>query len=370
MAKHIYIHIPFCASKCPYCDFYSEAGRSESCVASYFDALAKEITLVEDDSEIETIYIGGGTPSFVPAKYIVDLVGLIRSHFNVSPSAEITIEVNPSSVTYDKAAAYLSAGINRVSVGVQSLHDEHLKTLERLHDSEKALMCINMLREAGFDNISADLIIAVPGQTLDDVLADLSVLAKAGVTHISTYSLTIERGTPYWKMYSDTIEDLVPPELERRMYHSLRAALKEHGYIPYEISNSCLPGFESRHNASYWDGDEYYGFGPGSHGYVDSRRYMHVNSIDGYLYDPLETETEEELDDEAKMREYPFLRLRTTSGIDLIEFKRKYGYDFMEIYSKEVLKNVEEGLLEVSEGHVRLTEKGLDWCNKVAEDFL
>ena len=370
MAGHIYCHIPFCAAKCPYCDFYSEAGRDKSVIQNVFSAMRDEIRQTENDDRIETIYIGGGTPSIADSRMIVFLLDSIRDSYSVRHNAEITIEVNPSSLTLDKAREYLDAGINRVSVGVQSFHDEHLKTLGRLHDADKAVKCINELREAGFDNISADLMIALPGQRLSDAIEDLRRLATLGVKHISTYSLSIEKGTPFYRRYHETIEDLVPPEKEREMYHMVREELKGLGYIPYEISNSCIPGYESRHNSSYWEGEEYLGIGPGAHGYADGRRYMHQDSIDSYIKDPLSTETEEMLDNEAKMHEYPYLKLRTSEGVNTEVFRSKFGHDLEEVYGEVIEANIRDGLLVKDGDFVRLTRRGIDWSNKVFSEFL
>ena len=329
-----------------------------------------ELRSLENHDRVETIYIGGGTPSFVNSRLICFLLDTIRETNSVRPGAEITIEVNPSSMTYDKAMEYRDAGINRVSVGVQSLHDEHLKTLGRLHDAKGAEECIRAIQKAGIENISADLIIALPGQTTEDVVEDLKKLAELGVKHISTYSLSIEKGTPFYRRYSDIIEDLVPPEREREMYHAVREELVKLGFIPYEISNSCLPGYVSRHNSSYWEGEEYFGIGPGAHGYIDGRRYMHVNDIGQYIKDPLGTDTEEILDDESKMREYPFLKLRTTEGMNLDEFKRRFSADAEEIFGDAIKANIRKGMLIKEDGFLRLTRSGIDWSNKVFEDFL
>ena len=370
MAKHIYCHIPFCAAKCPYCDFYSESGRDNSVIQDVFSAMRDELRSLENHDRVETIYIGGGTPSFVNSRLICFLLDTIRDTNSVRPGAEITIEVNPSSMTYDKAMEYRDAGINRVSAGVQSLHDEHLKTLGRLHDAKGAEECIRAIQKAGIENISADLIIALPGQTTEDVVEDLKKLAELGVKHISTYSLSIEKGTPFYRRYSDIIEDLVPPEREREMYHAVREKLVKLGFIPYEISNSCLPGYVSRHNSSYWEGEEYFGIGAGAHGYIDGRRYMHRDDINQYIKDPLGTDTEEILDDESKMREYPFLKLRTTEGMNLDEFKRRFSADAEEIFGDAIKANIQKGLLIKEDGFLRLTRSGIDWSNKVFEDFL
>ena len=334
------------------------------------ESMIHEISRAEVNESISTIYIGGGTPSYIPAELIVKLMTAIKEHFDVEEDAEITIEVNPSSLTSDKAVQYRNIGINRASVGVQSLHDDILKTLGRIHDRAKAAECINILKDAGFTNISADLIIAVPGQEMSDVLEDLDCLCELGVSHISTYSLSIEEGTPFYRLYNDVIEDIVPVDKEREMYHTLRRTLEEKGYHPYEISNASVTGFESRHNSSYWEGDEYYGFGPGSHGYIDSCRYKHGDDIEAYIADPVSTVTEEVMTEEDKMREYPFLKLRTSKGICIKAFEERFGMDPHEVFKDAITKNIDEGYLVEEDGYIHLTSSGIDWCNKVSADFL
>ena len=370
MARHIYLHIPFCAAKCPYCDFYSESGRDGLSMSKVIDGMVSEIDSITTDDVIETVYIGGGTPSVIDAELIAKLIDSVRNRFTLSSDCEITMEVNPSSMTLAKARTYRKAGINRVSVGVQSLNDDVLKTLGRLHDRAGAMECLRMVRDEITPNISADLMIAIPGQTMEDISNAIDILASEGVKHISTYSLTLEEGTVFYSRYKDTIEDLVSPETEREMYHMTRKLLPSRGYIPYEISNSAIPGYESRHNSSYWEGEEYYGIGSGSHGYVDGVRYCHENSIDGYITDPLSTTVEEVLSEEDRMKEYPFLKLRTAEGMDKGEFYRRFGKDICAVFKDALSKNIVNGLVEDTGDHIRLTDRGLDWYNRIAEDFL
>ena len=257
----------------------------------------------------------------------------VKKAFNIASDAEITIEVNPSSVTPEKLAEYLQAGFNRISLGVQSLDDEVLKTLGRLHDSKGAVDVLEKITEAGFTNISADLITGVPGETLEGIKQDIKTFHELGVKHISTYSLSIEEGTPFFDRYSKTLEDLVSPDDEREMYHGTREFLNESGYETYEISNSCMPGFRSIHNSSYWNSCEYFAIGAGAHGYLGDMRYGHKDDVRAYI-EEMNTITpdmykafldgnksglkslyaEEILGREDKMREVPFLRLRTTEG--------------------------------------------------------
>ena len=275
MARHIYVHNPFCARKCPYCDFYSVTDHS--CEEAFYKAAVKEVQLLAsvidettgtnpltDIDNRDTVYFGGGTPSVPDSRLITSLLKAIKEAFKIAPDAEITIEVNPSSVTSEKLTEYLQAGFNRISLGVQSLDDEVLKTLGRLHDSKGAIDAIDKIREAGFMNISADLITGVPGETVEGIKRDISIFREHGVKHISTYSLMLEEGTAFYDRYNKTIEEYISPELEREMYHGTRAFLNESGYETYEIYNSALPGYKSIHNSSYWNSCEYFAIGAGA----------------------------------------------------------------------------------------------------------
>lgn len=400
MGRHIYVHNPFCVRKCPYCDFFSVTDRTKA--QAYYEAAVRETRFWADydkkhaepvNDGPDTIYFGGGTPSCVPEKLICDLLEAVTGSFGTGSDAEITLEVNPASFTAEKGKAYLEAGFNRISMGIQSLDDRILKTLGRLHDSEGALRALDSAFEAGFTNISADLITGVPGQETEGVLNDLQTLIQKGVKHISTYSLMIEENTPFYSRYKDNIEELMPPETEREMYHAVRHCLEQNGIIPYEISNSAVKGFESRHNTAYWEGRDYYAIGAGAHGFLDSVRFSHYEDIDLYIkaMDSLKPEEvlsllktgeegtgsvegfiycEERLSLNDRMREYPFLKLRTTMGIDTCGFKTRFGKDFRTIYAEELQSNVRKGFLKDDGRYVSLTEKGLDFANLVMEDFL
>ena len=400
MARHIYVHNPFCARKCPYCDFYSVTDRS--CMEAFYKAAKREAELIgsvisesagtnplTDIDNRDTVYFGGGTPSLPDSKLITDLLEAIKKAFSIASDAEITIEVNPSSVTTEKLTAYREAGFNRISLGVQSLDDEVLKTLGRLHDSKGALEAIEKIKNAGFTNISADLIIGVPGETLEGIKKDIKTFSDLGIKHISTYSLMLEEGTAFYDRYNKTIEEYISPETEREMYHGTRAFLNELGYETYEISNSALPGFKSIHNSSYWNSCEYFAIGAGAHGFLGDLRYGHRDDVRAYI-EEMNTITsddykaflegnksdlrslyiEEELTQEDKMREVAFLRLRTTEGILLDEFKKVFGVEFEDVFAQAVKSNIEKGLLERKQRTLRLTRSGLDIANIVIEDFL
>ena len=373
MARHIYVHVPFCEAKCPYCSFYSVT--SSELAQKYWDAINYELehsSIVEDinEDEVDTVYFGGGTPSSQPAQKICDFLRAIISKFDINPeSSEITIEVNPHSLTEEKAKAYREAGFNRVSIGVQSLHDSTLKTLGRLHDSETAKNAIRILKSARFTNISADLIIGVPNQLKEEVLDDASYLLGEGIKHISMYSLSIEPGTSFEKRYPH-LEDVVSEDYEREMYHGLSNYLSENGVIPYEISNCAAPGMESKHNSSYWEGCEYYAFGAGAHGYLNSVRFGHPDDVCEYIDNPCGTYEEETLTVEDKMGEFCMLMLRKASGVNMKEFKKRFGRDFEVQYSDILKRCIDKGFLEISGDNVRLTNHGLDFANLVFAEFI
>ena len=399
MGIHIYVHNPFCVRKCPYCDFYSVTDRSLA--EKYYEAATAEARFWAEfekkygssrDKGPDTVYFGGGTPSCVPERNICGLLETIKESFVISPDAEITLEVNPASFDAGKGRAYLESGFNRLSMGIQSLDDDVLKTLGRLHDSKGALKALDAAFEAGFTNVSADFITGVPGQDLDGIVSGLKTVTDMGVKHISTYSLMIEEGTQFYSRYKDNIEEIVPPEKEREMYHGVRDFLEGKGIIPYEISNSAVPGFESRHNTAYWDGCDYYAVGAGSHGFLNSVRFGHLDDVDSYISSIENIRTgaapllgfgngtmdsvegllycEERMSDADRMREYPFLKLRTSKGIDTEEFRQRFGKNFAEVYKDELKDNIEKGYLKVEGQKVTLTKTGLDYANLVMEDFL
>ena len=373
MAKHIYVHVPFCEAKCLYCSFFSCVNPSS--VQDFFAAALRELEVLDitedqNPDNKDTIYFGGGTPSSVDANLVCDLLRAILNKFDIDPNnSEITIEVNPHSLTMDKALAYREVGFNRVSMGVQSLHDSVLCTLGRLHDSTLAKRAIVILKDAGFTNISCDLMLGIPGQTFEDLMEDARYLVSTGINHVSMYSLSIEEGTPFEKLYPH-LDEVVDDELERKMYHGVRDYLNECGIIPYEISNCGAPGYESVHNTAYWEGMEYYSIGAGSHGYIGGVRFCHENSIEKYIENPLHTIVEETLFPEDKMREYAMLRLRMTQGISRSRMKERFGVDLDDVYGETIDKYVSDGFLADDGESVFLTRKGLDYANIVFQDFL
>lgn len=380
MARHIYVHIPFCIRKCDYCDFYSVANNSDEIMSRYFDALEKEIELTKivDDvnpDSIDTVYFGGGTPSVPDSKYICDVLKKIINKFDIKEDAEITIECNPASVTYEKFCDYKKAGFNRVSIGVQSLNDETLKTLGRLHSSSRAIEAIKEAFLAGFTNVSADLMLGIPGQSLDEVMDNARKLVDLSVNHVSMYSLIIEEGTKFYDRYSDSLESFVSQELERQMYHNLRDYLNSKGITPYEISN-C--GKMSIHNMSYWEGYEYYAFGPAASGYLEKKRFTHHSNVNKYIEEISENENffekilviDEILGYQDMQGEYAMLMLRTSKGIVKSEFLERFGVSVTEVFADELGNLIDKDLIiDVGQAFV-LTEKGLDFANEVFREFI
>jgi oxygen-independent coproporphyrinogen-3 oxidase len=269
----IYIHIPFCGRKCPYCDFYSTADFS--CVSEYIAAVCRNLQFYEDLT-FDTVYFGGGTPSVLPPEAFVKMLSAVK----LSENAEITAEVNPDSATSDFLEKIRKSGVNRLSVGVQSLFDDDLKTLGRLHNAEAAKRTLTAARNAGFENISADLMLALPNQTKQRIAYEVSQLAEAGVSHISAYLLKIEDGTPF---YSDTPYGLPNDDVSADLYLFAVAEFEKNGFLQYEISNFAKPGYESRHNTKYWECEKYIGIGPSAHSYCGGKRFFVPKDIKGFI---------------------------------------------------------------------------------------
>ena len=279
----IYVHIPFCVKKCSYCDFVSFANKNDY-IEEYVNALKKEIKdNKRNDYEIDTIYIGGGTPSFIDAKYISEIFKVIKENFNVNSNAEITIEVNPGTVNEEKLQIYKEAGINRISIGLQSTKNEILEKIGRIHNYEQFIETYNIARKVGFTNINVDLMLALPNQTITDLQESLDSVIKLEPEHISVYSLILEEGTLMEKWVKEGNAKLPEDEIERKMYWMVKEKLEENGYNHYEISNFAKKGFESKHNLNCWNQSEYLGFGVSAHSYVNGRRYCNISNIEKYI---------------------------------------------------------------------------------------
>lgn len=374
----IYVHIPFCMSKCLYCDFNSFAKKDE-CIELYIKSLNKEIeeyAKVNKDILVKTIYIGGGTPSYIKEKYIKEIINTIKQNFEIIKDAEITIEVNPGTVNKRKMECYYKSGINRLSIGLQSSNDKLLKLIGRVHKFEDFLETVRIAQAVGFTNINADCMIGLPTQNIYDIEETLNVLINLRLTHISVYSLIIEPNTPIEKKINSGELKLPDEEIERYMYWFAKRKLEENGYLHYEISNFAKPLFRSKHNLDCWNQKEYKGFGISASSYENGVRYTNIEKIDTYIQNiengdiKANSIIEEKQDKEAMMKEYMLLGLRKITGVDINEFIKKFAISPLYKFNKEITKLLREGLIEVNEHSIRLSKKGLDLANIVWEEFV
>lgn len=376
----IYIHIPFCKQKCYYCDFISYANKEEK-VKEYIESLQKEIELESDrykneEYEITTIYIGGGTPSFIDALYIERIINTIKQNYKLHENPEITIEVNPGTINEEKIKKYKDIGINRISIGLQTTKDNLLKQIGRIHTYEEFLNCYKIVKKIGIDNINVDLMLGLPNQTLEDLKESLIEVINLKPNHISLYSLILEENTILEKMVSQNMTKLPEEDLEREMYWTTKNILEENGYIHYEISNFSKKGYESKHNLNCWNQKEYLGFGVAAHSYIKNKRYCNTNNIEEYIKNVqngkiLNNRTICEIQNKIEeQKEYMLLGLRKIQGVDIQEFKNKFIDNPIYIFHKELEKLVKEELVEIDLNQIKLTSKGLDFANLVWEEFV
>ena len=376
----IYVHIPFCKKKCKYCDFISFS-CDEEIYTKYVEALINEIkntskNIISSIHEVSTIYIGGGTPSLIDSKYIEEIIETIYQYIRVAGNAEITIEVNPGTVTREKLETYKKLGINRLSIGLQTTDNELLSLIGRIHTYEEFLDTYNMAREIGFTNINVDLMLALPTQTEKMLVDSLLKVINLNPNHISLYSLILEEGTVLEKEIEEGKYKLVDEELERKMYHKTKNILEKNGYNHYEISNFAKKGFESKHNLDCWNQREYLGFGLAAHSYYRNKRFSNTNDLDEYINNiskfnfTKNVEVHELQDREAKAKEFMLLGLRKINGVSISEFERRFRVHPLFYFRFEISRLDEEGLLEVELDDIRLTKKGLDLANQVFEAFV
>ena len=376
----LYVHIPFCEKKCLYCDFLSFSAEDDLHKA-YVDKLIEEIRVQAknySDYQISSIFIGGGTPSVIKAVYISNIMSAIYEAFIVESLAEVTIECNPGTVDIDKLLVYKQSGINRISVGLQSSVDKELQHLGRVHTYADFLYSYEKIRESGYKNVNIDLMSALPWQTLDSWKSTLKKVVMLKPEHISAYSLIIEEGTEFSKIYGspEGRKFLPTEEVEREMYHSTIDILKNYGYERYEISNYAKLGYESKHNIGYWTGEEYLGFGIGASSYVYGRRFHVEKDIKKYLDINMKRDIMplyqniHELSTKEKMEEFMFLGLRLTKGVLVTDFYDRFGMELIDVFEKPIQKNISFGLLKYENLYLRLTDKGLDLSNRVMGDFL
>lgn len=369
----IYVHIPFCKRKCAYCDFISFSGKARL-IKKYVEALKREINkckIGKEDYMVKTIYFGGGTPSFIESKYIVEILEAIKEKFNISKNAEITIEINPGTVTEEKLKDYYEVGINRISFGLQSTNSQLLKLVGRIHSYSSFLEGYNLARKTGFKNINVDLMIGLPVQTLKDVQKDLSRIIELNPEHVSVYSLIVEEGTRIEEKIKNKELYLPSEKLERKMYWEVKKKLEEAGYIHYEISNFAKAGYESKHNLSCWNQEEYLGFGLAAHSYFNNVRYSNTDDFEEYFDWPENSKIiHERQTDEDRQKEFMLLGLRKIEGVAISDFKNKFIENPIYLYRETLNKLVTQGLIEVDIDSIKLTNRGIDLANLVWEEFV
>lgn len=375
----IYIHIPFCKSKCLYCDFFSVADGKKfekKYVKALRNEIIKRISVNKNGYHVNTIYIGGGTPSYIDEKNIYEILETIKNCCEIDENVEITIEANPGTVSQEKMEAYKKMGINRLSIGLQEKNDKLLKEIGRIHTNAEYLKTIEYANKAGLNNINTDIIIGLPNQTIYDVENTLNQLISLNLTHISIYSLIVEEGTKLEKLIDNGTLKLPDEEMERYMYWFAKRKLEENGYIHYEISNFSKIDYRSRHNVDCWNQKEYLGFGAGASSYNGIARYKNIEDLEKYI-ENMEKDNfakniviEEIQNREDKMKEYMLLGLRKINGININNFRKKFGTTPLYKYNKELTKLVREELILMDTNNIRLSKKGLNLANVVWEEFV
>ncbi len=374
----LYLHIPFCVRKCRYCDFLSgpaDTGTQDR----YMEALLAELKGRSRECaeyEVDTIFIGGGTPSVVKPEWIQKVMDAVREHYRLSPKAEITMEMNPGTVSSDGLNVYRRAGINRLSIGLQSANEEELQKLGRIHTFAQFQESYREAVQAGFTNINVDVMSALPEQTVESWRSTLeAVLAlEPRPQHISAYSLIVEEGTPLYDMQESGTLILPDEDSERQMYALTEELLGRYGFRRYEISNYATEGYECRHNCGYWRRREYLGLGTGAASLMKECRFSNGTGLEAYLQDPLGIRSEvQKLTVEEQMEEFMFLGLRMMEGVSEDAFREAFGRELKEVYGPVILNNMQDGLLECTESRpvfYRLTHRGIDLSNYVMAQFL
>ncbi len=377
----LYLHIPFCVKKCAYCDFLSQPG-DDKLIEDYISHLLREIEQeAEDKSDrvITTVFFGGGTPSILPAGKIDDLLEALRKHFTFAEDPEITLECNPGTLTKEKLAIYKNAGVNRLSMGVQSANDRELSMLGRIHVFADVIENYDAARNTGFKNIGMDLIFGLPQQRKDTFLQSVKKVVQFRPDHLSLYSLQIEEGTKFFALYGVDEETrrqgglpmLLPTEeAERSMYHGAMEFLQSKGYERYEISNFCRKGFACRHNLGYWKRKDYLGLGLGAASLMGRKRFHKTNDLSSYLKGDFSVQEETALTRRDEMAEMMFLGLRLTEGVSFAEFHDAFGVSLKRTYEEPIARLTDQGLLIVNSERIYLSEKGFDLANQAMSEFI
>lgn len=381
MGKHIkeigiYIHIPFCSSKCYYCDFRSESGNDEE-QKKYVKMLIDELQMYKLDLEsrvVSTVFIGGGTPSILKAELIAEIMKYIKSNYRLKTECEITIECNPGTLSIDKLTTYKNSGINRLSIGLQTYNDKELKSIGRIHNIKEFEESITNAKVVGFKSINVDIIYGLPNQSIESLRKTVNRVIELDIDHVSAYSLKIEEGTRFYSMYEKNEIDTVSDEEDREMYYLVRELLKNNGINQYEISNFAKENHESRHNKIYWLNREYLGIGLAAHSFFNNERYSNYTNFNEYYksielnskpIDIIEKKTKEDL-----IVESIFLGLRLVEGINISEINTRFNISIEDLYKDKIEKLEKKGLIERRQGFIRLTSYGMDVSNSVFIEFL
>ena len=384
----IYIHIPFCMHKCYYCDFKSYENKNEY-IETYIKDVIKELRMYDlNGYNVTTIYIGGGTPSFIDSKYIKQLLEEVKNKLVKGKDKnkeeakerserqtnfediEITIEINPGTITKEKLEQYKKSGINRISIGLQSTNDNLLKQIGRIHNYNQFLDAYKLVKEVGFKNINIDLMIGLPNQTIQDIKLTLEEIKKLNPNHVSAYSLIVEEGTKLEDLIKSKKLQLPSEEQERQMYWYVKNTLELNGYKHYEISNFAKQGKESKHNMNCWEQKEYIGLGIAAHSYLDGVRYSNASFDENGKWNFKDKKIEERQSLEDKKKEYMLLGLRKIDGVSIQKFKGRYVDNPIFLFKNELDKLVSENLIEIDGDFIKLTNKGIDFANLVWEEFV
>ncbi len=367
----LYVHVPFCVSKCKYCDFASFGGITGDVRARYVARLVEEIKGYKKEERItvNTLFFGGGTPSLLTEGELNEIFSAIRDSFILTPDAEITVEANPKTLSREGLEVYKRLGVNRLSIGLQSIHKNELKMLGRIHDFSDFKESLALAREAGFDNINVDLMYAIPEQTVESLEKTVREVIALSPTHISAYSLIIEEGTPFYEMRERI--SLPSEDEELLMYRTLAELLAEGGYLHYEISNYAKAGYECRHNLKYWRDEHYIGVGLAAYSYFNGERFGNTRIMDEYLSDNYtQYGYREALSQADEEFEYAMLRLRLREGISIEEYRARFSKDFTDGRMAALQRYEREGLLVFQQGRIRLTERGFYLSNAILAEIL
>jgi len=373
MAKSAYIHIPFCQHKCDFCDFAAFAGLDDLS-EEYSRVVVQEINqrLNKDPNaeKLATVFFGGGTPGYVPPQQLANIIEALRQNCGIEANAEITLETTPHTITPEKCASWQMHGINRISIGVESLQDFELKAMGRDHTRAQAMSGARVARESGYDNLALDLMYGLPEQTLESWSDTLDDLLSLQPKHISAYGLTIAQNSPLLLRFPRDSEKYPSEEIFEKMYYMLVDKCEAAGLAQYEIANFAFPGYESRHNIVYWKNEEYLAFGVSAHRYYRGIRSSNFRGLKKYMREFFNDETAEEIDTDNRLKEAVFLGLRLRAGLNLAEFQQKYGVDLLVSKAREIDKLQSFGLLDLTAGNLKLTQRGVLISNSVLAELI